>query len=473
VFFNFFLSPSTTWEICRQVGRIEEVERVTHTARSLAERSTYRVRAERRATTKCPPDAVSLYHVVSGTTAWTTAKLNSMFYHLLYIHLFRPFLKYNPSTSPLPTHVSPRKLCTHAASLISKLMRLYKRTYGLRQICNIAVYMVHSACTIHLLNLPEKTAKRDIVHGVKHLEEIAEDWLCARRTLSILSVLARKWKIELPEEASTVLARTDAKYGTFSTADVPSPKADVTTTPSSSVSASSPHLLQVHSPQKPQNQYYVPQESKYINTTASMGNSGPLPGGLTNTTTIPDHSQAVVTSIASPMTNGTRNLPPENAMQLPTPYVQQHYMMPDSGTNAVSQQQSSSSLTSASQSPSMVFGGAEALVESHHWWLKDQTSLAVGFDNWESMDALDANGMTGIGNNFFMPGNGSGNLSGTGFGDDEWYAWEVYQRDGWEMMMDLQFCKNFTPSYSGKSRVVTRDDCVQRWTCSSNYHVDW
>lgn len=179
-----------------------------------------------------------------------------MFNHLLYIHLFRPFLKYTPATSPLPSHVSPRKLCTAAAAQISKLMRLYKRTYGLRQICNIAVYIVHSACTIHLLNLPladaasecaldkegngedgkgkatpgseqvGKAARRDIVHGVKHLEEIAEDWLCARRTLSILSVLSRKWKIELPEEAGLVLERTDRRYGAFSTGSFQSPSPD-------------------------------------------------------------------------------------------------------------------------------------------------------------------------------------------------------------------------------------------------------
>lgn len=146
-----------------------------------------------------------------------------MFWHLQYIHLFRPFLKYTPANSPLPSNVSPRKMCSTNAGAISKLMRLYKKTYNLRQICNIAVYMVHSACTIHLLNLPEKTARRDIIHGVKHLEEIAEDWLCARRTLAILSVLARKWGVELPEEAEAVLRHTDEKYGRFNTSDVPSP----------------------------------------------------------------------------------------------------------------------------------------------------------------------------------------------------------------------------------------------------------
>ncbi|KAJ4006653.1 Nitrogen assimilation transcription factor nit-4 [Fusarium irregulare] len=92
------------------------------------------------------------------------------------------------------------------------------------------VLLMH-ACTIHLLNLPEKTARRDITHGVKHLEEIAEDWLCARRTLSILSVLSRKWNCELPEDAAFVLHRADEKYGTYSTSEVPSPHSQAGASP--------------------------------------------------------------------------------------------------------------------------------------------------------------------------------------------------------------------------------------------------
>ncbi|KAF4512970.1 hypothetical protein G6O67_000293 [Ophiocordyceps sinensis] len=157
--------------------------------------------------------------------------LMHMFFHLQYIHLFRPFLKYAPSASPLPGHVSPRRICTANAGAISKLTRLYKKAYNLRQICNIAVYMIHSACTIHLLNLPDKSARRDITHGVKHLEEMAEDWLCARRTLRMLSVLARKWRCELPEEAAITLQRADDKYGYFNTSDVPSPESSSRTSP--------------------------------------------------------------------------------------------------------------------------------------------------------------------------------------------------------------------------------------------------
>ena len=135
-----------------------------------------------------------------------------MFFQLLYIHLFRPFLKYSQATSPLPSNVSPRKICSQAAAMISKLLRLYKRTYGLCQICNIAVYIAHSACTIHLLNLPDKDARRDIAHGVRQLEEIAESWPCARRTLVTLAIQVRRWSIDLPTEPATVLARAEGKY---------------------------------------------------------------------------------------------------------------------------------------------------------------------------------------------------------------------------------------------------------------------
>lgn len=133
-------------------------------------------------------------------------------------------------------------------------MRLYKKNWNLRQVCNIAVYMTHSACTIHLLNLPEKTAKRDFTHGVKHLEEISEDWLCARRALSILSVLARKWNCALPEDAAQILQRTDELYGHYSTSEVPSPKSSGGLSPQAPLdetAASHAHMQQSHFKQNP------------------------------------------------------------------------------------------------------------------------------------------------------------------------------------------------------------------------------
>jgi hypothetical protein len=309
-------------------------------------------------------------------------------------------------------------------------MRLYKRTYGLRQICNIAVYMVHSACTIHLLNLPDTAAKRDIAHGVKHLEEIAEDWLCARRTLSILSVLARKWNIELPEEAAIVLARTDAKYGTFSTSDVPSPKTDCGSSHSSAC-ASPQSPLYVPSP--PQQPLYYPRDRKIVTSAPPIGNIGSISSGIINTMDLSTHPQNALSSGTPPTAvNGSMRVLPDNNMQIGNTYQQQgKYSIPVSRQNGMGQQPSSgtSPATLTRQvSPSLIFGGVDALVESQDWWLKDQASLALGFDNWGGLDPADgarggiSSSMPGISRGYFMPVNVNANVTSSGFGDDDWYT---------------------------------------------------
>ncbi|KAA8892931.1 fungal-specific transcription factor domain-containing protein [Sphaerosporella brunnea] len=140
-----------------------------------------------------------------------SALLMHMFHQTLYIHLFRPFLKFS-KTTPL-SHLDPRKACLHAATNISKYLRFYKHRYKLKQICNVAGYFLHTACTIHLLNLPQKTAARDIVQGLQGLEEMGECWPVARRSLVIIDILVRRWQLEIPGEAATILARSrlDAK----------------------------------------------------------------------------------------------------------------------------------------------------------------------------------------------------------------------------------------------------------------------
>ncbi|KAJ6274679.1 dna repair protein rad5 [Bipolaris maydis] len=264
-----------------------------------------------------------------------------MFFQLLYIHLFRPFLKYNPNNSPLPAHVSPRKLCTQAAAMISKLLRLYKRSHGLRQICNICVYIAHSACTIHLLNLPEKNAKRDIIHGVKHLEEIAEGWLCARRTLGILSVLAKRWNVELPEEAATVLSRTDAKFGPWS--EVSTPKAQ---------RRASVQTNQHPSPADQASPSLQPYSMNVANMTAPQ---------LYNRTAITNNSSQPPTTPQS--YSATLNAP--------TPASTQGRRSVDGGH------------TTAGNSPSQLFGGVDQLLrEGQDWIYRDQTQLATDFENW-------------------------------------------------------------------------------------------
>lgn len=293
-----------------------------------------------------------------------------MFFQLLFIHLFRPFLKYNQATSPLPQAVSPRRLCTQAAAMISKLMRLYKRSHGLRQICNIAVYMVHSACTIHLLNLPDRNARRDIVHGVKHLEEVAEGWLGARRTLGILSVIARRWNVELPEEAAAVFIRTDAKWGPHST-DSSSPVLSQQRRPSTIM------LDQARANMQQQQQQQQQVWSHQQNSTNTM-----LPPGGSNYFNSHGFAEA-------PRPGGSYTLPPQSAGEMRAPSYPSAHSTPHSGRPP--QKSTDSAPTTAGASPSDMFGGVDQLLrDSQDWVYRDQAQLATGFENWGGMDMAGA-----------------------------------------------------------------------------------
>lgn len=333
-----------------------------------------------------------------------------MFFQLLFIHLFKPFLKYNQATSPLPAHVSPRKLCTQAASLISKLLRLYKRTYGLRQICNVAVYIAHSACTIHLLNLPEKTAKRDIIHGVKHLEEIAEGWLCARRTLGTLSVLTRQWEIELPEEAAAVLARTEAKYGPLTGDEMASPRSGPT----------SPQTVQPVLPS-----VTAAKNSHPSPKTAQAQHRPPARGVPANTPAAQAQRPSPISSYSSPPVNDVPSTSRNQVYTAAAP-LQQTFRQP---------WESLETTLDPPQPPvsAILAPPANLVQESQDWWLREAT-LANEFENWtgpEPDPSLMTETLQGI--NFGTNGppydafgngnmNGNGSAYGPGQGNPEWYG---------------------------------------------------
>jgi hypothetical protein len=340
-----------------------------------------------------------------------------MFFQLLFIHLYRPFLKYTRKTSPLPSHVSPRKFCTQAAGAISKLLRLYKRTHGLRQICNIAVYITHSACTIHLLNLPDKNAKRDIIHGVKHLEEIGEFWTCARRTLRMLSMSASKWKIELPDEAEATFTRAAIKWGTtdFSASPIGgfsavSPQSQSNSQNSSVAPSQDPHDRQTNVQQTSNTHSSMPQlHSGFLqgmapspSSTIGMSDARRSLGELS----LPPQS-------ASDMNRGANKVRPSTYLTYLTQAQQDAWdrhqaARADSNAHSTGNPANASSNTNAA----VMFGGVDSLVEeSQDWWLKDQSALALGFDNW--IDAGTDWAGLGMGSNF-----GNVSSSGNGIGAD-------------------------------------------------------
>ena len=336
-----------------------------------------------------------------------------MFFHLLYIHLFRPFLKYKPAASPLPAHVSPRKFLTQAATAISKLLRLYRRTYGLRQICNIVVYIAHSACTIHLLNLPDRFANRDIVHGLNHLEEISESWLCARRTLGILFQVSIRWNIDLPEPAQKTFERAEAKFGVFKLHEHGlSPKSENS-------------IIPPPTPMQP----LPPPEA---NTISPSGNE---PLGVSNREYLSSPPLPITSSTSPPnppRLNSSLSLPPQQAIDLGNQSSRQHFVMPQAQQQQQQQQQqhmwnreqttqphvSSAEITS----PTMIFGGVEDLMKDQEWWLQDSNQI---FAQWNGYEQHDSTAITRTGYPSNIPAGSMGedmsndisHLTGNGMGN--------------------------------------------------------
>ena len=292
-----------------------------------------------------------------------------MFFQLLFIHLFRPFLKYKQASSPLPAHISPRRFITHSAIAISKLLRLYRRTYGLRQICNIVVYIAHTACTVHLLNLPDKAAQRDIHHGLNHLEEIAEGWPCARRTLGILQQVSKRWKVDLPEAAAKTFVRIAGKLGD-------SRASDPGYSPKSEEPASPPTIQSI--PQQLSNSDSIqrPPGQNYFSTNQTQ-------------TFFPPNDQYAHASPAStpdPPTHPHDNLtlPPQSPSSFSRLSRSHHYVVPQtqqpsSQTQLQYQQDQRGASTSGIASPTALFGGVQGLIKDQEWWLRDSNQF---FANW-------------------------------------------------------------------------------------------
>ncbi|KAI4145670.1 MAG: hypothetical protein LQ340_006208 [Diploschistes diacapsis] len=291
-----------------------------------------------------------------------------MFFHLLYIHLFRPFLNYTQANSPLPQQISPRKMCTQAAVSISKLVRLYKKTFGLRQICNIAVYIIHSACTIHLLNLPDKGAKRDISHNVRHLEEIASSWLCASRTLATLGIQARRWKIELPENTASILERWESKYRSGH----PSPALD----------KSSPTIEQVQKIASSKDASSKDARAWALSATPA-GTLFPRPPAVISVANSEPLSQQAIPSDpiavnAPPAATSYHHRHPTPQQPSYTAWSSWDVSCP--GVSAVSMTPPISQPRRPSYS--VLFPGLDTLFEdSKDWWLRDQSAF---FDYWSS-----------------------------------------------------------------------------------------
>jgi len=265
--------------------------------------------------------------------------------------------------------------------------------------------------------LPEKNAKRDILHGIKQLEEMGECWTAARRTLRVLCVCAEKWEIELPDEAQATFARTRFRWG-LADPNTGSMSPDTLASMTQQISSS---LVSEPTARNLQQDVYAPQQSLATWRAALPQGQFGLSAAMA-----PSPAETVDTRRSS----GNFSLPPYSATDLtrgigrirPSTHLtkeQQEAWNALQARMAVQSGQRSRSSVPANANASSLFGGVESLIEeAQDWWYNDQNQLAMGFDNWTestpewpmnelgtgmAMTEVNSWPMTG-GNNFFSLG---------------------------------------------------------------------
>jgi hypothetical protein len=256
--------------------------------------------------------------------------------------------------------------------------------------------MAHTACTIHLLNLPEKNAQRDVVHCLRHLEEMGESWLCARRTLRILDISASKWQVELPPEAVVVFEQTHAKWGSWGSWDQAA---------SPSISDSSPSSVPVQPAQPsvtaptsyPSPAQYAPTREPGdppvqgpSNPLGSLGTQYPtgvsIPASMSSMRAAQRYSSAQITRTDAQLPEPTYLRPVSHIYgsihTVPSSQAESWYDPKDGQSRPLASNQDVSSTTSTS--PMAGFGTPENLVEeSQDWWFRDPSAFNPGYENWK------------------------------------------------------------------------------------------
>lgn len=129
--------------------------------------------------------------------------------------LFRPYIKLDLSGANL----YPRDTCTFCANEISSIMSTLRAMYGLRRVNLAVVNRLMSSLTIHLLNLPSEQSASNLAQGLQDLQAMSLNHQFAARCIDIISSLATKWNISLPESIISLQLRKKAN----SQRQIPSP----------------------------------------------------------------------------------------------------------------------------------------------------------------------------------------------------------------------------------------------------------
>jgi len=206
--------------------------------------------------------------------------------------------------------------------------------------------------------MPEKGAVRDVVHGLSHLEEIAEGWLCASRTIEIISQLATKWDKSLPDTARGVIAKNQAVHKAYLG-------------------------IRRGSDQAPSRDRKSPSAKHGQHPVALASDTDTFTNTLGSPTT--DTMMRFANISAPSYLSRTQPVPYSNKS---SGQQGKHYdALMTSGGYANDQPSPKSLVELAKNSPipmSIVYDPASG--ETYEWWLREHAGLETGFDNWSGMD---------------------------------------------------------------------------------------
>ena len=156
---------------------------------------------------------------------------DSMLYHTIIVHLFRPMLAVEFKSS----NIYPREICIDAANSVSRLFRIYQSLYDLRKAHLAIPYILFSVCIVHLLYSTDKnTTRQNLVDGLQGLDDLHECHFLAAKSFRIIHTLAKTWGLPWPEELreSNLILKGEPDtlpMGTVSPATAPSLVAPNTT----------------------------------------------------------------------------------------------------------------------------------------------------------------------------------------------------------------------------------------------------
>lgn len=120
-----------------------------------------------------------------------------MYYHYAILLLFRPFIK----LEIVGSGVSPRDVCSQAASAISTLVNSYSRLYTLRRTPSFVPYFVLTSSIAHIVTLGNaREGPEQLEKGIADLKEMTCCHGFAIRALDILRYLILHWDVDIEFE---------------------------------------------------------------------------------------------------------------------------------------------------------------------------------------------------------------------------------------------------------------------------------